>query len=759
MLKKIVLSFLLFILATIFIAPQIVGSFFGSWAINRYVEAHGGKFHAKNISLAWLGPQTLEEFSLSLNDGSNIKGELLTVNAPLLAALTNKIPLVEVRAVNLSGEFLQGTLQLHKMNFNVTPEENAFRANLSGTTVANNQQGQFLVEALINPEEKKILEASATIDNLPLALIDKLRGGSAQVSSPWATAILGATANLTVQKTPSAILAHIDTTSLKGKFSLVSSPEGWEFHNVTPVEFKVSPELFHLLKQDLSAEAIKKLEVIDQYTFSRVEFALNEREEQISGLVEGDLEGFPVSARLLGGTKLLDQFSLTQEDQITLDLQIPPGPFNHFREALYGTGSGQYLLLQEPTKIHFALEKLNPREKEVVISVDVEPLLAKNSITGENIPFPHMSGRLNMIGGVEYSLQMHAGNSDLLAVSRGKGNLKVRATLNKFVYGIFSDLITGDPLIREKAEATMGNDLNGEITLSLANGDGYVNGALSGTQGSVELSALFSNGTITLRTPFVIKSTMTPLLAQRILGPLLPFLSNAFQSDQMIVLTIEPENFYAPIQGANLQNVNVAGGSLQLGRVQFKNHGSIESMLSILKPAATGELSAWFTPAYFSIRQGHLNLQRLDMLVMQAYHLAIWGNLNFNDQTVDMKLALGGTALNRAFSMPSPLGDDDMIAFPLRGPFSNPSVDKARALTQITGLITKLQGTPQGFIIGSFIQAAGKIGEEPIPPPTTSPFPWEGQIQPQKGGGASSSPAAKIEKPLKKVFKVVGFGF
>jgi hypothetical protein len=245
---------------------------------------------------------------------------------------------------------------------------------------------------------------------------------------------------------------------------------------------------------------------------------------------------------------------------------------------------------------------------------------------------------------------------------------------------------------------------------------------------------------------------MSPQLAKTVLGSLLPFLSSGLESDQTIVLRIEPDHFAIPLSSQHLTNITIGAGSLQLGKMKFHNDGAIESMLSILKPAPSGQITVWFTPAYFSIQNGVLTLQRMDMLAMQAYHLAIWGNLDFKNEYVDMKLGLAGTALNKAFNMPSPLTSDDMVAFPLRGPFGNPSVDKAKAVTQIAGLIAKLQGTPQGFIIGTFIQAAGSIGEDPIPSPTTQPLPWQGQVRPAAESAPSSAPE-KVEKELKKAAK------
>lgn len=753
MFKKILLGVLLLIIAAIAFAPQIIGNVLGGWIINKIVNTQGATLTTKRISLSWMGPQEMQGLALALKDGSTISADKIVVNASVLDALTNRIPLVELNATNVTANFLDGALQLNRMNFSATPDESNFRLTLEGATTSDNHKGQFLLEALVNPTDQKLLDASGTIDQLPVGLIDKLAAGAASNSPAWATAILGTTANVNLQKTPSAILIAIDTPTLTGKFSVALTDDAVELHNTVPMKFKVSPELFQLVRKDLDNVAVNKLKAIDEYTFDRIEFALSRSQQRISAAIAGDLEGFPVLAQFSGKLGYPRVVSTEEGDDVFVELQLPPKQFNALRQALYGRGSGDYLLLEQPTKMRFDLVKWDPAEPELIAKVKLDPLQAKNADTAEVISFPEMHGQINFANAGEYSIQTHAGNSDVLITKKGQGNLKVRATLNGFSYGIFADLITGDPMIRERAEATMGNHLNGEMTVSLSDGNGYVNGVLKGDHGSIELSASISDGYITLRAPFILQTHMSPHFATVVLGPLLPFFATALESDQLIELRIEPDNFFAPLTGAALTNIGVGQGSLQVGRVQFRNQGAIESMLSILKPAATGQISIWFTPAYFSIHQGVLTLQRLDMLVMQAYHLALWGALNFNSETVDMKLGMGATALNKAFSMPNPLSPDEMVAFPLRGPFGNASVDKARALTQITGLIAKLQGSPQGFIIGSFIQAAGRIGEDPIPPPTTQPFPWkETQVQP-----GSPAKSEGVKKPIKQIIRMIGF--
>lgn len=756
MIKKTIISIFLLLLITLFFVPLILSNYLGSWALDKYVQMHGGTISTNKISLNWLGPQEFQGLKLQLKDGSTITADKISVDASVLSALTNRIPLARLRATNVSATFLNGTLQLQKMNFSAVPEGDNFRLNLDGHTTSDNQHGQFLVDALLNPNDQKILEASGTVDRIPVALLDKFMGARSETSSAWPTAILGSTANLYLQKTADAVIVAVDTSTVKGKFSIAFSPDGIEAHNTVPLTFQVSPQLFQLLKKDLSPVALKKLQSIDEYTFNTVEFSTNRAHDRYTGLIAGDLEGFPVKAKFAGDLNAPGDFVVERGDAFSVELQIPPTIFNQLREALYGAGSGDYLVLEEATKMTIELAKLHMSSKELTLNVVMEPLVAKNSQTGQLIHFPQMNGQLNSTSGSNFTLQMHAGNSDLQVTGKGAGNIQVHATLNHFFYGIFSDLLTGNPQIRERAEATLGNDLSGDITAALASGNGYVNGEVKGDHGSIDLSAAITDGFLTLRTPFVLQTKMSPPLAQNILGALLPFLSSGLESDQMVVLRIEPEQFYAPISGANLTNIQVGQGSLQLGRMLFKNDGAIESMLSILKPAAAGQISVWFTPAYFSIHKGVLALQRLDMLALQAYHLAVWGNVDFTKETVDMKLGLGATALNKAFNMPNPLSHDEMVAFPLRGPFGNASVDKGRALTQITGLIAKLQGTPQGFLIGTFIQAAGKIGEDPIPPPTTSPFPWEGQIRPS-GESAPSGEGGVLKKPIKQLIRILGF--
>lgn len=748
MIKKIILFILFSILLLLFFSPQILSNSVGRWALHKLADANGAQLKLESISLSWMGPQQIRQLHLSLNDGSTITADKIQLNGSLLSLATNQIPIVQLSASNVSADFLGGALQLRGMNISAEPEGSLYQLKVNGLTTSDNQQGKFSVETLVDPYTPEIRDVSGQVINLPLALIDKFFNTS--ISS-----VLGSTANISLSRQDNDNLVNINTPTLKGEFLIKLTPAEFEFRNKTPLTFHVSPELLRMLKGNLTPLALKRIEAIDDYTFTELYATYNRNDKNFSGHLKGDLEGFPVTAKLEGAVSAAGALTVNRTDYVALELDILPEPFNRLRDSIYGQSAGNYLILNTPTKVTLQLTKLDFIQKEFAATLMLDPLVAKNAETGELVNFPQMNGQLNLNGKNEFSLQFHAGNSDILITYKGLSNLKVRAILNQFHYGIFSDLITGDPLIRQRAEAVLGMELNGEITSSISSGSGYLNGIVHGSNGSIDLSAEITDDHITLRTPFVIQSKMSPELARTVLGPLLPFLYSALESDQNIVLQIQPDHFIAPLQAPDLKNINIGLGTLWLGRAQFKNSGAIESMLSILKPAASGVISVWFTPAYFSVNKGILSLQRLDMLVMQAYHLALWGDLNFVDETVNMKLGLAGAALNKAFKMPSPLTSDEMVAFPLRGPFGNASVDKGRAMTQIAGLIAKLQGTPQGFILGTFIQAAGKLGEEPIPPPTTTPFPWHSQELPE---GESAPSKGGIGKPLKQVIKILGLG-
>src|SRR5687767_2109298 len=117
-------------------------------------------------------------------------------------------------------------------------------------------------------------------------------------------------------------------------------------------------------------------------------------------------------------------------------------------------------------------------------------------------------------------------------------------------------------------------------------------------------------------------------------------------------------------------------------------------------------MSVWFTPLYMSMKEGKLKLERMDMLLLNHYPMALWGKVDFPKDKIDMRVGLTGAALGHALEV-SGLEPDYMLQLPLRGKIGEASVDKTKAAARISSFIAQSQGSTHGMIIGTVLGIAG----------------------------------------------------
>lgn len=157
----------------------------------------------------------------------------------------------------------------------------------------------------------------------------------------------------------------------------------------------------------------------------------------------------------------------------------------------------------------------------------------------------------------------------------------------------------------------------------------------------------------------------------------------------------------------------------------FINNGIIRTLLTFLKGNNNPEITAWFTPLYFSMQDGNLKLQRMDMLFAEHYPLALWGNVSIPKDKVDLVVGITKPAINHAFGIED-LSADYVMQIPITGTLDKANVNITQAAGKISALIARNQTNSTSQIVGTLLDVvSGKLNEEKVPPPTTTPFPWE----------------------------------
>jgi hypothetical protein len=286
--------------------------------------------------------------------------------------------------------------------------------------------------------------------------------------------------------------------------------------------------------------------------------------------------------------------------------------------------------------------------------------------------------------------------------------------------------VTGvEETIKNKLEVLLGDTVDTFIRAQLHQMDGPLEVKLQGKNGRIHLNAKITEGILTLRDPFEAEIAVTPLLAETVLQDVIPVLGGVVSAENPVSIHIEPDGFRFPLKNFDLDQIRVAHGKIDLGKMSFSNKGELSMVFDLLRPDYQEELTVWFTPLYFKMQDGLISLARMDMLFMNRYPFAIWGKVNARKDKVDMRIGVTGIALSRALNLPN-LDSQEMLQLPLKGKTGEASIDKAKAAARISALVAQQQGTAPGILLGAVLDlAGGSLLEDKPPAPTTQPFPWE----------------------------------
>lgn len=359
----------------------------------------------------------------------------------------------------------------------------------------------------------------------------------------------------------------------------------------------------------------------------------------------------------------------------------------------------------------------------------------------------------------DLSIQQKVGSVNLVGTFQelfdAKGNLQyeeaeasVSGHLRHFPVALATQIAIGDKALADKLEAVLGSQVDGDLEAKIHDGAGPVKLSVKGLNGSAELAGNIQNRTLTLSQPLTASLKITPQLERAVLREWLPFLGSVISSDQPIELTVAKEGFVFPLVNPNTSNVQMQSATLKLNKMQFSRDGHLGKVASLLG-VNSQTFEVWFTPVYFSLSQGQVDVQRTDFLVAGAYPLASWGAVNFNNESLRFIIAMTPAALQKAFRVKT--SNSYLLQIPVKGSISRPEIDTAKVTTRISALIAQSQGGPQGLVIGTVLDAAsGSFTEEKAPQPTTNPLPWS-IVTSSNGKDDASLPEKIVEEPAKLI--------
>lgn len=312
----------------------------------------------------------------------------------------------------------------------------------------------------------------------------------------------------------------------------------------------------------------------------------------------------------------------------------------------------------------------------------------------------------------------------------------------------------------------LGNTFQLDCHTTLKQGTGPIELTLQAPRLQMDLAGRCSNGTLMLHRPLHAQVQCTKETSRLLLKELNLLDLSYLYAEAPITLLIPAEEVSIPLYSASIADLRIPRARLELGKVLCRNEGNIGATLALLKSRQfdqQGELSLWFAPCYFSVKQGQLSLDRSEILVANTFDICLFGNINLVKQDMDMKLGLTAQALHKAFGIRK-LPEHYVLTIPMKGPKDHIKIDVGTATTKIALLIAwqqkALSGlfkkSPLGDLADELLGSAVMLPDSNAHvPPGKHPYPWEREEQKPLPSRSKKKAFKTTDKPLKQLMKMV----
>lgn len=281
--------------------------------------------------------------------------------------------------------------------------------------------------------------------------------------------------------------------------------------------------------------------------------------------------------------------------------------------------------------------------------------------------------------------------------------------------------------------STFGETLNAKFEINHTPKEGSFKILATGKETVLKLSAKGTNRIYALNDDVVFQTRLSPELS-KLLFSSKPSGIEKLTSDFPLVCRINSSGSQFTLFPFRPELLSLSSCLFDFGRVNLDSSKILPQTLNLLKSSSRGDnLSVWFQPIKTSIKNGLMNVQRFDFLVQDAFQMALWGDLDFNQKQVGLTLGLTASCLQKAFGI-SELPKSYVIQIPVYGPFDDVKIDSKKATTKIAKLLALQHGGnlleqfggKSGGAIGGILKELSKIpdGDKRAPEPQT-PFPWE----------------------------------
>ncbi|MBI3900615.1 MAG: hypothetical protein HY324_00530, partial [Chlamydiia bacterium] len=283
------------------------------------------------------------------------------------------------------------------------------------------------------------------------------------------------------------------------------------------------------------------------------------------------------------------------------------------------------------------------------------------------------------------------------------------------------------PETRNSVHAVLGEFVNAQISWEIAQQAGPITIDVHSSNFQARLPLQLHQHALYLRDYVDAQISLTQAVNETFLKDINPLFITGAYSEHPIRVFIDPDGFVLPLNPYSIERVSIGKAIIDIGKLRLRNGGQVQSLMEFLNAkeiTPDGLMEAWFTPLFLSLHEGVASYKRFDVLLGGNIQIALWGSINLVNDGVNMTLAISPTTLYERFHITG-LTKKDMFQVQMRGTTSKLSMDWSSAYTRIALIVARNAAGQIGNIVGGIIEQLIPLGDEPVPPPTTSPFPWE----------------------------------
>ncbi len=602
----------------------------------------------------------------------------------------NEIELVakgDIRALPFGDQFPELTLNNGSFHVNVDGPSNTISGKAAVTIDSKKSQAEFEITDFIREESFDLANANYTFDSqlnaLPLLILNPLMPDVVDLPSLFGTfATLDAKGSYTPTQDPRGqIDVEAKAEGLEASFSFsVNGTLSVAQNHPAFVRWQLTPERYHALVTRLRPDHTPVFQLTQPAV---VELSIKELTcptSQIEGVSQ-----FLCQSGFVGELKLGTLSFLNEQTQEYLVVHDVIGSIEgvNFSEAIELFVSGKLFAQNIPDSKRSAFE-----------------------FKGKMLNFWLPEGKFNREGlALDGELSL-----DLIPVKQ------------------ITEIFTLEPESRALAQAVLGELVNARIYGTISQLTGPLTVDIKASNFKAILPITLHPNAIYLRDAVDAEITLTEAVNNTLIRDINPLLIAGAHSEHPVKLHLDPQGFMIPIRPYSLQGVQIDQAIVDIGQIQVRNGGDIQRLMTFLKAkeiSPEGDMNAWFTPIYMSLNNGVASYKRFDALLANKVHIAMWGSVNLLNNQVSMTMGIAPNTLYEYFKI-SGVPKQDMFQVKMRGTTDNLDLDWSAATKRIGVIIARSTAGPLGGLVGGILEGVLNLfGDEPAPPPTTSPFPWE----------------------------------